>query len=174
MTTGISVPSLLRTPAARPSISSIETLRALAYFSIFSAPGAPSASPHPGKALYQEAQFYGLLDHVRATKWGAFDGNRLRLSASVAGRAPGDGTAIRASPDGGCCVAHGGVVHVYDWLLDEHRPINLDYQQVNDVGYMDSGNIVVTARERPGRPTAAWALLLIYRRHPPPVPRLPW
>ncbi|KAG0472345.1 hypothetical protein HPP92_016891 [Vanilla planifolia] len=108
--------------------------------------------PHiPERLFYREAQFYGLLDHVRATKWGAFDGNRLRLSASVAGRAPGDGTAIRASPDGGCCVAHGGVVHVYDWLLDEHRPINLDYQQVNDVGYMDSGNIVVTARERPGR-----------------------
>ncbi|PKA49224.1 BTB/POZ domain-containing protein [Apostasia shenzhenica] len=105
----------------------------------------------PEKLLYREALFYGLLDHVRRARWGSFDGDRLRLSTSIAGRAPGDGTAIRASPDGGCCVAHSSVVHVYDWMLDEHQPINLDYQQINDVGYMDSGNIVVTARERPGR-----------------------
>ncbi|KAI0511273.1 hypothetical protein KFK09_011898 [Dendrobium nobile] len=103
------------------------------------------------KLLYREALFYGLLDHVRSARWGPFDGNRLHLAASVAGGAPGDGTAVRASPDGGCCIAHGSVAHVYDWMLDEHHPINLDYQQINDVGYIDSGNIVVTARERPGR-----------------------
>ncbi|XP_068648531.1 BTB/POZ domain-containing protein At2g24240-like [Aristolochia californica] len=108
--------------------------------------------PHvPEKQLYMEASFYGLLDHVRASKWGSFDGNRLASSGCVNGRAPGDGTAIRAGPDGGCCVAHGSMVHVYDWLLEEHPPINLNYQRINDVGYIDSDNIVVTACERLGR-----------------------
>ncbi|XXG58865.1 hypothetical protein AAC387_Pa04g1061 [Persea americana] len=105
----------------------------------------------PEKLLYREASYYGLLDHVRAAKWGQFDGNRLRLANSVAGRAPGDGTAIRAGPDGGCCVAHGSMVHVYDWMLQEHPPINLDYKRVNDIGYIDSENIVVSVCERPGR-----------------------
>lgn len=105
----------------------------------------------PERLLYREALFYGLLDHVRAARWGPFDGNLLRLATSVAGRAPGDGTAIRAGPDGGCCVAHGSMVHVYDWMLEEHRPISLDYQQVNDVGYLDAQCIVVTARERLGK-----------------------
>ncbi|KAL1221315.1 BTB/POZ domain-containing protein [Cardamine amara subsp. amara] len=103
------------------------------------------------RLLHREASFYGLLDHVRAAKWGPFDGNRLRLSDSVKGIAPGDGTAIRAGPDGGCCVAHGSVVHVYDWMLEEHSPINLDYQRVNDVGWIDSDNIVLSACERLGR-----------------------
>ncbi|KAL1207157.1 BTB/POZ domain-containing protein [Cardamine amara subsp. amara] len=103
------------------------------------------------RLLHREASFYGLLDHVRAAKWGPFDGNRLRLSDSVKGSAPGDGTAIRAGPDGGCCVAHGSVVHVYDWMLEEHSPINLDYQRVNDVGWIDSDNIVLSACERLGR-----------------------
>ncbi|KAJ3679545.1 hypothetical protein LUZ60_017556 [Juncus effusus] len=105
----------------------------------------------PEKLVYREAAFYGLLDHVRAAKWGGFDGNRLRLNESVSGRAPGDGTAVRAAPDGGCCVAHGSVVHVYNWMLEERRPISLDYQQVNDVGYIDSDSIVLTARERLGK-----------------------
>lgn len=103
------------------------------------------------KMLCREAMYYGLLDHVRAAKWGPFDGNRVRLVESVPGRAPGDGTAVRAGPDGGCCVAHGSMVRVYDWMMEEHRPISLDYQQVNDVGYIDSQNIVVTARERLGK-----------------------
>lgn len=101
--------------------------------------------------LYKEAMYYGLEDHVREAKWGPFNGNCVRLNGSVSGRAPGDGTAIRAGPDGGCCVAHGSMVHVYDWMLEEHRPFSLDYQQVNDVGYIDSQNIVVTARERLGK-----------------------
>ncbi|GFS34825.1 BTB/POZ domain with WD40/YVTN repeat-like protein [Actinidia rufa] len=92
----------------------------------------------PEKLLYREAQFYGLLDHVRAAKWGPFDGNRLRFSRAVTGQAPGDGTAIRAGPDGGCCVAHGSIVHVYDWMLQELPPINLDYQRVNDIGWIDA------------------------------------
>lgn len=82
------------------------------------------------KMLYREATYYGLVDHVRASSWGPFDGNCVRLAGSVPGRAPGDGTAVRAGPDGGCCVAHGSVVHVYDWMLEEHTPISLDYQQV--------------------------------------------
>lgn len=105
----------------------------------------------PEKVLYREALFYGLIDHVREAKWGDFDGNRLRFSGSVAGMAPGDGTAIRAAPDGGCCVAHGSMVHVYDWMLEEHPPINLDYQRVNDVGWVDSDSIAVAACERLGR-----------------------
>ncbi|KAJ4794071.1 BTB/POZ domain-containing protein [Rhynchospora pubera] len=105
----------------------------------------------PEKLLYREALYYGLLDHVRGAKWGPFDGNTLRLADSVPGRAPGDGTAIRGAPDGGCCVAHGSVVHVYNWMLEERRPISLDYQQVNDVGYIDANSIVITARERLGK-----------------------
>ncbi|KAJ4958250.1 hypothetical protein NE237_025361 [Protea cynaroides] len=105
----------------------------------------------PERLLYREALFYGLIDHVRAAKWGQFDGNRLNLAGSVAGRAPGDGTAIRAGPDGGCCVAHGSMVHVYNWMLEEYPPINLDYQRVNDAGWIDSDNIVISACERLGR-----------------------
>ncbi|EOA18554.1 hypothetical protein CARUB_v10007112mg [Capsella rubella] len=105
----------------------------------------------PERLLHKEAMFYGLIDHLRTAKWGPFDGNRLRLSRSVTGIAPGDGTAIRAGPDGGCCVAHGSVVHVFDWMLEEHPTINLDYQRVNDVGWINSGNIVLSACERLGR-----------------------
>ncbi|XP_074280395.1 BTB/POZ domain-containing protein At2g24240-like [Silene latifolia] len=103
------------------------------------------------KQLLREAQFYGLTDHVRAARWGPFDGNRVSLSASVPGTAPGDGTAIRAGPDGGCCVAHGCIVHVYDWMLEERNPLHLDYQIVNDVGWLDSEHVVVSACERLGR-----------------------
>ncbi|KAF8389213.1 hypothetical protein HHK36_025906 [Tetracentron sinense] len=105
----------------------------------------------PEKLIYREALYYGLLDHVRASKFGQFDGNRLKLAMSVTGRAPGDGTAIRAGPDGGCCVADGSMVHVYDWMLEEHPPIHLNYQTVNDMGWIDSENIVISACERLGR-----------------------
>ncbi|CAL5328141.1 unnamed protein product [Camellia sinensis] len=105
----------------------------------------------PEKLIHREALFYGLLDHVRTAKWGQFDGNRLWFSQSVTGQAPGDGTAIRAGLDGGCCAVHGSMVHVYDWMLEEHPPINLDYQRVNDVGWIDSDTVVVTTCERLGR-----------------------
>ncbi|KAF5749520.1 BTB/POZ domain-containing protein [Tripterygium wilfordii] len=105
----------------------------------------------PERLVYREAAFYGLLDHVRSAKWGQFDGNQLILSQSVTGRAPGDGTAIRAGPDGGCSVAHGSIVHVYDWMMEEHPPMNLDYQRVNDVIWVDSESIVISACERLGR-----------------------
>ncbi|KAG8071422.1 hypothetical protein GUJ93_ZPchr0006g42718 [Zizania palustris] len=102
-------------------------------------------------ALCREALYYGLLDRVRAARWGEFEGDRLRLAASVAGRAPGDGTAVRAAPDGGCCVAHGGVVRVYNWMLEERRPVYLDHAPVNDAAYLDEATLLVAARERPGR-----------------------
>jgi hypothetical protein len=109
--------------------------------------GSLHVPPHlPEKLLYREALYYGLLDHVRAARWGAFDGDRLRLAASVPGRAPGDGTAIRAAPDGGCCVAHGGAVRVYNWMLDERRPVSLDHSQVNDAAYLDAATLLVAAR----------------------------
>ncbi|ERN18688.1 hypothetical protein AMTRI_Chr12g239520 [Amborella trichopoda] len=105
--------------------------------------------PHiPEKLLYREAEFYGIIDHVRALKWGPFDGNRLGPAASVSGRAPGDGTAIRAGPHGGCCVAHGSMVHTYDWTLDELPTLSLNYQRVNDVGFMNPQKVVVCACER--------------------------
>ncbi|KAE8700431.1 BTB/POZ domain-containing protein [Hibiscus syriacus] len=104
----------------------------------------------PERLLYREAMFYGLTDHVRSAKWGPFDGNRLKLSRSVIGRAPGDGTAIRASPDGGCCVAHGSMVHVFDWMLEEHPPINLDYQSQRH-RLVNAENVLISACERLGK-----------------------
>ncbi|GMP35775.1 hypothetical protein CsSME_00008100 [Camellia sinensis var. sinensis] len=104
----------------------------------------------PEKLIHREALFSGLLDHVRIAKWGQFDGNRLRFSQSLTDQAPGDGTAIQADPDGGCYAVHGSMVHVYDWMLEEHPTINLDYQRVNDVGWIDSETVVVTACERLG------------------------
>ncbi|RZC59898.1 hypothetical protein C5167_007201 [Papaver somniferum] len=105
----------------------------------------------PEKLLYMEANYYGLLDHVRTAKWGDFDSNRLRLASTVSGQAPGNCTAIRASPDGGCAVAHGGIVRVYDWMLEEHPPLNLEYQSVNDIGWMDSDKIVMSVRQNSTR-----------------------
>ncbi|KAI3883476.1 hypothetical protein MKX03_014161, partial [Papaver bracteatum] len=78
----------------------------------------------PEKLLYREAHYYGLLDHVRTAKWGQFDSNRLILTGTVSGQAPSGCAAIRESPDGGCDVAHGTIVRVYDWMLQEHPPIN--------------------------------------------------
>jgi hypothetical protein len=105
----------------------------------------------PEQALHREALYYGLLDRVRAARLGEFDGDRLRLAASVPGRAAGDGTAVRAAPDGGCCVAHGGAVRVYNWMLEERRPVYCPgHAPVNDAAYLDEATILVAARERPG------------------------
>ncbi|KAI3884178.1 hypothetical protein MKX03_013091 [Papaver bracteatum] len=97
----------------------------------------------PEKLLYREAHYYGLLDHVKTAKWGTFDSNRLRLMGTVTGQGPNYCSAMRASPDGGCAVAHGGIVRVYDWMLQEHPPLNLDYRSVSDIGWIDSENIVI-------------------------------
>ncbi|KAG0562868.1 hypothetical protein KC19_9G177900 [Ceratodon purpureus] len=100
------------------------------------------------KPLYREAEYYGLLDHVRAARKGPLNGNRLDCVASISGRATGDGTAIRASPDGGCCVAHDSMVHVYDWLLEEQIPLTLDYVNVNDVGFLSPNRVVICTNDR--------------------------
>ncbi|CAL5020941.1 unnamed protein product [Urochloa decumbens] len=110
----------------------------------------PPGLPEP--TLYREALYYGLLDRVRAARMGEFDGDRLRLSASVPGRAAGDPTAVRAAPDGGCCVAHGGAaVRVYNWMLEERRPVySLSHAPVNDAAYLDAATLLLAARDRPG------------------------
>ncbi|CAL4968274.1 unnamed protein product [Urochloa decumbens] len=109
----------------------------------------PPGLPEP--TLYREALYYGLLDRVRAARMGCFDGDRLRLSASVPGRAAGDPTAVRAAPDGGCCVAHGGaVVRVYNWMLEERRPVySLSHAPVNDAAYLDAATLLLAARDQP-------------------------
>ncbi|XP_026430953.1 BTB/POZ domain-containing protein At4g30940-like [Papaver somniferum] len=72
--------------------------------------------PHiPDKLFYREALYYGLFAQ-----------------------------AIRASPDGGCAVAHGSVVRIYDWMLEEHQSLNLDYRIVNDTEWIDSENLVMS------------------------------
>ncbi|GJY08930.1 BTB/POZ domain-containing protein [Tanacetum coccineum] len=104
----------------------------------------------PEKLVYREAMFYGLMDRIRSAKWVPIDGNRLQPLKSVIIHAPGDSTSIRASPDGGCCVAHGSMVHIYDWMLEEYPPINLDYRQVNDVGWVgpvDPTGLVISTCE---------------------------
>ncbi|KAI3865989.1 hypothetical protein MKX03_019956 [Papaver bracteatum] len=107
--------------------------------------------PHvPEKLFYREALYYGLLDNVRTAKWGRFDGNQLNLTSSVKGRPPRDWSAIRASPDGGCAVAHGNMVHVYNWMLEEHAALNMDYQRVKDICWIDSENIVISSSQVAG------------------------
>lgn len=100
------------------------------------------------RALHREALFYGLLDHVRAAKWGPLDGNRLECTATISGRATGDATAIRAAQDGSCCVAHGAMVHVYDWTMEEQVPLTLDYVTVNDAGFLNPQRVVICTCER--------------------------
>jgi hypothetical protein len=113
--------------------------------------GGLHVPPHiPETVLCREALYYGLLDRVRAARWGDLDGDRLRLASSVPGRAPGDGVAVRAAPDGGCCVAHGGAVRVYNWMLEERRPVHLGHAPVNDAAYLDASTLLVAARERSG------------------------
>ncbi|XP_026430872.1 BTB/POZ domain-containing protein At2g24240-like [Papaver somniferum] len=104
----------------------------------------------PEKFVYEEALYYGLLENVKAAKWGRFDGNKLELKSSVKGPPPHDCTAIRASPDGGCAVAHGSIVDVYNWILEEQQPLNLNSGKVNDIAWVDSENIVVTANQKLG------------------------
>jgi hypothetical protein len=59
---------------------------------------------------------------------------------------------VRAAPDGGCCVAHGGAVRVYNWMLQERRPVYYPgHAPVNDAAYLDAATLLVAARERPGR-----------------------
>ncbi|KAI3851959.1 hypothetical protein MKW98_019958 [Papaver atlanticum] len=109
--------------------------------------------PHmPDKLFYREALYYGLIDHVRTARFCEFDCNRLGLTSSVKGQASGNiCTAIRASPDGGCAVAHNRIVRLYDWMLEEHPTINLNYQKVNDICWIDLESVVLSACKRYGR-----------------------
>ncbi|KAJ7247680.1 hypothetical protein O6H91_02G013100 [Diphasiastrum complanatum] len=100
------------------------------------------------RALHREALFYGLLDHVKEAQRGPLNGNLVECRASISGRAIGDGIAIRASSDGGCCVAHETMVHVYDWALEEKQPLTLDYVSVNDMGFLNPERVVICTYER--------------------------
>ncbi|KAF3673272.1 putative BTB/POZ domain-containing protein-like [Capsicum annuum] len=96
--------------------------------------------------LRTEAEYYGILDHVSSAECDTFDDNRPRLAKSITGWSVMDGEisrAIHANPSGWCCVAHGSMVHVYDWMLEERPTINLDYNKVNNLCWIDSKNIVV-------------------------------
>ncbi|GJN21566.1 hypothetical protein PR202_gb09053 [Eleusine coracana subsp. coracana] len=131
----------------------------------------PPTLPEP--VLCRDALYYGLLDRVRAARIPDLDADRLRLAASVPGRAPGDGTAVRAAPDGGCCVAHGAAgVRVYSWILEERAPVHLDHHApVNDAAYLDASTLLVAAQERPagtrggGGGVAAFSALTGRLRH---------
>lgn len=106
------------------------------------------------KALYREALYYGLIESIHMSRWGRLDGNRVELASSVRGRATGDATAIRADGHGGCCVAHGSMVHVYDWTMEELPPLSLHYNAVNDVGFLDPQRLVISTCatvDKPGR-----------------------
>ncbi|KAF3620806.1 putative BTB/POZ domain-containing protein-like [Capsicum annuum] len=102
------------------------------------------------RLLYREAEYYGILDQVRSAKWGSFDGNRVRLAESISDWSSEARSAkiVQASPSGGCCVAHGGVVRVYDWMLEEHPIIHTEHHNVNDVCWVDSESIVVSSDEK--------------------------
>lgn len=100
------------------------------------------------RALFREALYYGILDHVRDARSGPLDGNRVVRTASIRGCATGDGTAIRANAEGGCCVAHEAMVHVYDWTLEQQAPLTLDYVNVNDVAFMGTRRVVIGTCDR--------------------------
>ncbi|KAF6991690.1 hypothetical protein CFC21_008749 [Triticum aestivum] len=110
----------------------------------------------PERMLFQEASYYGLLDRVRATRIGELDLSRTRLAASVPpGRAPVDRPAVRAAPDGGCCVTHGPIVRVYNWMLEERQPVCLTpVEPVRDAVYLSDTTLLVG-----GRGMAAFSVL---------------
>ncbi|KAI5020082.1 hypothetical protein ZWY2020_044970 [Hordeum vulgare] len=102
----------------------------------------------PDRVLFREANYYGLLDRARAARIGELDLDRARLAASVPpGRAPVACPAVRAAPDGGCCVTHGPIVRVYDWMLEERRPVCLtSAQAVRDAAYLSDTTLLVGGR----------------------------
>ncbi|KAH0711042.1 hypothetical protein KY284_012469 [Solanum tuberosum] len=101
--------------------------------------------------LYREAEYYGILDHVRLAKWGPFDGNRAQLAQPITDWSAANGTlayTIRASPSGWCCLAQGSVVRVYDWMLEEHPLIHIAHHQVRDICWVDDKHIVISSDKR--------------------------
>ncbi|KAI8020578.1 BTB/POZ domain-containing protein [Camellia lanceoleosa] len=92
----------------------------------------------PEKLIHREALFTSST--MSESRNGANSMETVRCMSD--GPSTGD-----ASPSGRlwrCQARHGSMVHVYDWMLEEHPPINLDYQKVNDVGWIDSETVVVT------------------------------
>ncbi|KAM3299876.1 hypothetical protein ACQJBY_041056 [Aegilops geniculata] len=102
----------------------------------------------PDRVLFREANYYGLLDRVRASRIGELDLDRARLAASVPpGRAPVACPAVRAAPDGGCCVTHGPIVRIYNWMLEERRPVCLTpFMAVHDATYLSDSMLLVGGR----------------------------
>ncbi|KAF3633619.1 BTB/POZ domain-containing protein [Capsicum annuum] len=101
-----------------------------------------SLTPHNSESINRL-----FLHSPVAADMQVFDGNRPRLARSIAGWSVRDGEitrAIQASPSGGCCAAHGSIVHVYDCMLEQCCAINLDYNEVNNLCWIDSENIVVS------------------------------
>ncbi|XP_037462394.1 BTB/POZ domain-containing protein At2g24240-like [Triticum dicoccoides] len=110
----------------------------------------------PERMLFQEASYYGLLDHVRAARIGELNLDRVRLAASVPpGRRPVACPAVRAAPDGGCCVKHGPIMRVYNWMLEERQPVCLmPVEPVRDAVYLSDTTLLVG-----GRGMAAFSVL---------------
>ncbi|XBI36283.1 hypothetical protein VPH35_121825 [Triticum aestivum] len=120
----------------------------------------------PERVLFREANYYGLLDRVRAARIGELDVERVRLAASVPpGRVPVDHPVVRAAPDSGCCITHtythGTIARVYNWMLEQRRPICLTpaVSWVRDAVYLGPSMLLVG-----GLGMAAFSLLSAYRR----------
>ncbi|XP_037466837.1 BTB/POZ domain-containing protein At2g24240-like [Triticum dicoccoides] len=100
----------------------------------------------PERVLFREANYYGLLDRVRAARIGELDLERVRLAASVPpGRVTADRPIVRAAPDGGCCVTHthDTTVRVYNWMLEERRPETKMFASCRGISRYDSYGIGV-------------------------------
>nr|XP_020147394.1 BTB/POZ domain-containing protein At2g24240-like [Aegilops tauschii subsp. strangulata] len=104
----------------------------------------------PERALFREANYYGLLDRVRAARIGELDLERVRLAASVPPeRVPVDHPVVRAAPDGGCCITHtythGTTARVYNWMLEQRRTVCLTpaVSWVRDAVYLGPSTLLV-------------------------------
>ncbi|KAI4976936.1 hypothetical protein ZWY2020_050543 [Hordeum vulgare] len=98
----------------------------------------------PERVLFREALYYGVLDRVRATRIGKLDINRIHLTASVpSGRLPTVRPAVRAAPDGGCCVTQPAAVRLYNWMVEERRPCATPVAPVRDAAYLCASTLLV-------------------------------
>ncbi|PKI37701.1 hypothetical protein CRG98_041994 [Punica granatum] len=101
--------------------------------------------------FYKEALYYGLEGHLQAAVRGNLNGNLLRLSHFVSvSHAWEKGNIIRASPNGGLCVAHGNVVRTFDsWNVVGYPPICLNKDnRIYDILWCDSRNVMITTSRR--------------------------
>nr|BAC99607.1 hypothetical protein [Oryza sativa Japonica Group] len=126
----------------------------------------------PGGARRSTSLYYGLLDRFREARWGPFDGDQLQLAASMAGNAAGDGTAVRAAPDGGCCVAHGsasaiGGIGVWDCTTGEqadffYEPPGCALGDADKLQWLDGTSTLMAATMFP-RTDTSFIILLDFR-----------